>query len=153
MAGKNRSVGTITKRIEFDAGHRLPQHKSKCRHLHGHRYRMEVTLQGPLCDEEGSSSQGMVLDFSEIKSIAQREIADPWDHAFLVYEGDHQVVEFLRSLPDHKTVVLSVIPTAENLAQLAFSKLSPIYESLYPELHLARVRLYETPNSWADAVK
>jgi 6-pyruvoyltetrahydropterin/6-carboxytetrahydropterin synthase len=144
----------ITRRLEFDAGHRIPDHKSLCRHLHGHRYAIEVTLSGGIIRQAGDAANGMVMDFSEVKALAKKHVVDVWDHAFLVYSGDTQVLAFLQSLPDHRTVVVDCIPTAENLAELAFSLLDPAYRDSYGNhLRLERVRLYETPNCWADAVR
>ena len=144
----------ITRRLEFDAGHRIPDHKSQCRHLHGHRYALEITLSGDIIGKEGDAANGMVMDFSEVKSIAKQHVVDVWDHAFLVYKGDVAVLDFLRSLPDHRTVVLDCIPTAENLAETAFAILEPMYRDTYGNhLRLARIRLYETPNCWADAIR
>jgi 6-pyruvoyltetrahydropterin/6-carboxytetrahydropterin synthase len=144
----------ITRRLEFDAGHRIPNHASQCRHLHGHRYAIEITLSGDIVRTEGAADQGMVMDFSEVKTIANTVLVNRWDHAFLVYEGDHAVVGFLASLPEHKTVVLPVVPTAENLAAEAFRILDAAYLDTYGnQLQLERVRLYETPNNWADAVR
>lgn len=141
----------ITRRLEFDAGHRIPNHNSQCRHLHGHRYALEITLSGNIIDTEGISEQGMVMDFSDVKRIAKERIVDQWDHAFLVYRGDRAVCDFLSSMPNHKTVVLEVIPTAENLARAAFAILDAAYLDVYGNnLRLERVRLYETPNNWAD---
>lgn len=143
----------ITTRLEFDAGHRIPSHKSQCRNLHGHRYAIEITLTGDIIQKEGASENGMVMDFSDVKSIARRAVVDPWDHAFLVYKGDDEVLKFLESLPDHKTVVMNTVPTAENMAAEAFRILNSCYQDTYGNhLKLERVRLYETPNSWADAV-
>jgi 6-pyruvoyltetrahydropterin/6-carboxytetrahydropterin synthase len=103
-------------------------------------------------EADGNPENGMLMDFSELKAIARREIVDVWDHAFLVYAGDRPVVDFLASLPEHKTVILPAVPTAENLARLAFAQLAPVYRAAYGgRLSLARVRLYETPNCWADA--
>lgn len=144
----------ITRRLEFDAGHRIPNHKSQCKHLHGHRYAIEVTLSGAIITSEGISEQGMVMDFSDVKRIAKERLVDEWDHAFLVYRGDAIVCEFLASLPDHKTVVLDVVPTAENLAQTAFNVLDAAYHDTYGNhLRLERVRVYESPNNWADCVR
>lgn len=144
----------ITRRLEFDAGHRIPDHNSQCRHLHGHRYAIEITLSGDVLKRDGDSANGMVMDFSLVKSLAKQHLVDAWDHAFLVYSGDAAVVSFLASLPDHKTVLLDCVPTAENLAQLAFSILDAVYRESYGNhLHLKRVRLYETPNCWADALR
>jgi len=141
----------ITRRLYFDAGHRIPNHNSQCRHMHGHRYTIEITLSGDIITTEGVSEQGMVMDFSDVKRIAKEGVVDAWDHAFLVYRGDKPVLDFLNSLPNHKTVVLDVIPTAENLAKVAFDLLRDAYLDTYGNhLRLERVRLYETPNNWAD---
>lgn len=142
----------ITRRLEFDAGHRIPHHASHCRHLHGHRYAIEITLSGEIDRTEGAAGQGMVMDFSDVKAIANSVLVNQWDHAFLVYRGDRAVVDFLASLEGHKTVVLPVVPTAENLAAEAFRLLDAAYLETYGnQLRLQRVRLYETPNNWADA--
>ncbi|MCB1948146.1 6-carboxytetrahydropterin synthase QueD [Nitrosomonas sp.] len=142
----------ITRKLEFDAGHRISTHNSQCRHLHGHRYVLEITLSGTIISEKGNAQQGMVMDFSEVKRIAKQALVDKWDHAFLVYAGDTPVMQFLQSLKDHKTVVLDVQPTAENLAVIAFDILSAAYQDSYGNhLRLEHVRLYETPNCWADA--
>lgn len=141
----------ITRRLEFDAGHRIPDHNSQCRNLHGHRYAIEITLTGEVIGRSGDSANGMVMDFSEVKALAKEHLVDRWDHAFLVYAGDQAVSDFLQSLPNHKTVVLDCIPTAENLALQAFRILNAVYRDTYGNhLHLERVRLYETPNCWAD---
>jgi len=144
----------ITRRLEFDAGHRIPDHQSQCRHLHGHRYAIEITLSGDIISSQGHSMDGMVMDFSDIKSLASQHVVDAWDHAFLAFRGDAPVVSFLATLPDHKTVLLDVVPTAENLAAIAFSILDEAYLDHYGNnLRLERIRLYETPNCWADATR
>ncbi|SDZ04497.1 6-carboxytetrahydropterin synthase QueD [Nitrosomonas sp. Nm58] len=144
----------ITRRLEFDAGHRISTHNSQCRHLHGHRYVVEITLSGNIISEEGVPEQGMVMDFSEIKRIAKDVLVDKWDHAFLVYAGDTIVLEFLQSLENHKTVILDTQPTAENLAIKAFHILDLAFQGIYGNrLRLEQVRLYETPNCWADAIR
>lgn len=120
--------------------------------MHGHRYVLELTLQGEMVDEPGSPERGMVMDFADVKTLANRHLVDCWDHAFLVYEGDTAVVAFLASLPGHKTVIIDRIPTVENLVQLAYETLAPVYDGHYGrDLRLVQVRLYETPNCWADA--
>ncbi|MDR3086720.1 MAG: 6-carboxytetrahydropterin synthase [Azoarcus sp.] len=144
----------ITRRLEFDAGHRIPDHASQCRHLHGHRYVLEISLVGEIIDVPGSAVNGMVMDFGEIKRIAWEKVVSQWDHAFLAWRGDTRVVEFLASLPGHKTVILDVAPTAENLVATAFRILNPAYRDIYGNaLRLERVRLFETPNCWADATR
>ncbi len=144
----------ITRRLEFDAGHRIPDHASQCQHLHGHRYAIEITLAGDVITAEGVAERGMVMDFSEVRDIARRELVDAWDHAFLAWRGDRKVVEFLATLPGHKTVLFDEPPTAEHLAVTAYRVLEPAYRDRYGNnLRLERVRIYETPNCWADATK
>ncbi|MEE9331891.1 MAG: 6-carboxytetrahydropterin synthase QueD [Methylophilaceae bacterium] len=142
----------ITTRLEFDAGHRIPHHKSQCRNLHGHRYVIEITLNGDIISKDHTSEDGMVMDFSDVKRIARDCVVDIWDHAFIVYKNDLKVLDFLNTLPNHKTVVFQKVPTAENMAAEAFRILNNQYQNTYNnQLKLTRVRLYETPNSWADA--
>ena len=142
---------TITRKLEFDAGHRIPDHKSQCRNLHGHRYTVLITLTGAVLDQDGVSDNGMIMDFSDIKALATEHLVARWDHAFLVYEEDAAVRAFLDSLPEHKTVVLAHVPTVENLAQAAFDILRPVYEKSFGRaLTLTRLTLYETPNCWAE---
>ena len=64
----------ITRRLEFDAGHRIPDHASQCRHLHGHRYALEVTLSGEIIKADGLAVNGMVMDFADVKRIASAHI-------------------------------------------------------------------------------
>jgi 6-pyruvoyltetrahydropterin/6-carboxytetrahydropterin synthase len=142
---------TITKRLEFDAGHRIPQHKSQCRNLHGHRYALEITLQGEPVDDPTSSDHGMLMDFSDVKAIAKEHLVDKWDHAFIVFEDDTLIRDLLEKIPGHKTVVVDRVPTAENLVAIAFETLEPLYtERFGNHLKLQRMRLYETPTGWAD---
>lgn len=142
---------TITRKLEFDAGHRIPDHKSQCRNLHGHRYTLEITLTGEVIDVEGNSDNGMIMDFSDVKTLAKQHLVDVWDHAFLVYEKDDRVREFLASLPGHKTVVIDCIPTVENLARVAFGILKAVFTDRYGTgLRLHKLVLHETPNCWAE---
>ncbi len=142
---------TITRKLEFDAGHRIPDHKSQCRNLHGHRYTLELTLTGNVIEADGNSDNGMIMDFSDVKSLAKQHLVDVWDHAFLVYENDHAVRKFLESLPDHKTVVIDRIPTVENLAKVAFDILQAVFSDKFGTgLRLYKLVLHETPNCWAE---
>ncbi|WP_092400991.1 6-carboxytetrahydropterin synthase QueD [Candidatus Ichthyocystis sparus] len=140
----------VTRRMEFDAGHRVPHHNGQCCNIHGHRYALEITISGPLVVEESRSDNGMVIDFQAIQKLAHEHIIDKWDHAFLVYKDDF-VLDFLKKIPGHKTVVLDQPPTVENLAATAFRCLQDVLRVEYKNsLFLNKVRLYETPNCWAD---
>ena len=144
----------ITRRLEFDAGHRIPHHESQCRHLHGHRYAIEVTVSGDVIVDDRDPEQGMVADFGGIKAVVQHHIVAPWDHAFLAYARDRAVLDFLATLPGHRTVTFEAPPTAEHLAATALRILAPAFAAAYGDrLHVEQVRIYETPNCWADAFR
>ena len=142
---------TITRKLEFDTGHRIPDHNSQCRNLHGHRYTLLITLTGDVVEKDGASDNGMIMDFGDIKALANQYLVDLWDHAFIVYEKDIAVRAFLESMPDHKTVVIDRVPTVENLAQIAFDILKEVYHDRYGRhMSLTKITLYETPNCWAE---
>ena len=142
---------TITRKFEFDAGHRIAHHNSQCRNLHGHRFTLYVTLEGEVITKEGASNEGMILDFSEFKALTKEHLISHWDHAFFVHEKDTVLRQFLDSLPNHKTVVLDLVPTVENMAKIAFDILKNIYQKTYGDAFtLHSVKLYETPNCFAE---
>ena len=140
----------IRRWVETDTGHRVPNHKSKCRNMHGHRYRWEVELEGNVVSQAGTSEEGMLMDFSDISAILEKYIHDVVDHAFIVYEGDTEAVDALSSIEGQKTLEVSFVPTAENLAKWAFEEVNPHITTAYGNrirLHAFHVR--ETPKSWA----
>ena len=150
MTNKQHAI-SITRRLEFDSGHRIPNHDGQCRHLHGHRYAIEVTLTGEVADHPGKADDGMVLDFGDIKKLTNQYVVDLWDHAFLVAKEDEGLVAFLATLPNHKTVIMEHVPTVENLANAAYAILKPVFSKAFGgRLELTSIRLYETPNCWAD---
>ena len=150
MINKETAI-SITRRLEFDSGHRIPNHDGQCCHLHGHRYAIEVTLTGEVANHPGKADDGMVLDFGDIKKLTNQYVVDLWDHAFLVAKEDEGLVTFLATLPNHKTVIMDHVPTVENLATAAFAILKPVFDKAFDgRLELSCIRLYETPNCWAD---
>ena len=66
----------ITTRMEFDAGHRIPNHKSSCKNLHGHRYAIEVTISGEIVEQKNESNFGMVMDFKDAKEVIKKLIVE-----------------------------------------------------------------------------
>jgi|TARA_B110000263_G_scaffold86462_1_gene75517 6-pyruvoyltetrahydropterin/6-carboxytetrahydropterin synthase len=141
----------IRRWIETDTGHRVPNHKSKCQHIHGHRYRWEAELEGDVVSARGVSEEGMLMDFSDVSAILTKYIHDVVDHAFIVYEGDNDVIEALSLVGDnHRTVIVPFIPTAENLARWAFEQVDKHITSSYGNnLRLHSFHVRETPKSWA----
>lgn len=136
-------VAAITRRIEIDMGHRVPWHTSKCRHLHGHRYVFEVTLQGPIREHAGESDEGMVQDFGDVKELLTLYIHDPYDHGLMLYEKD-PIVPVIRELPDQKIILVPFVPTAENIAMHTYTTLSDRLGN--SAIEIASVLVRETPN-------
>ena len=143
---------TIKRFVETDTGHRVPNHKSKCKHMHGHRYRCEAVIEGDIIQTSGVSDEGMLMDFSDISEILEKHIHDVVDHSFIVYEKDHLAIQALEVLGDgHRTLIVPFIPTAENLAKWAFEQVEPHIESKYGQkIKLLAMNVRETPKSWAS---
>ena len=140
----------ITKIIQWDMGHRILNHRSVCKGLHGHRYKAEITVEGKLVNSSNKSEHGMVMDFADIKSIAKTEIHDKLDHGFMVWEKDDELIEFFRHSEGHKMIKVSFTSTAENVAQYIFDTMSKkLSDKFDTGLKLASVKLWETPSSYA----
>ena len=141
----------IRRYVETDTGHRVPNHKSKCKHMHGHRYRWEAEIEGDVVTEKGVSEEGMLIDFSDISDILTIHIHDVVDHAFVVYQGDDLALSALKLMGDeHRTVIVDFIPTAENLAKWAFEQIESLISTAYGNrLRLVAMHVRETPKSIA----
>lgn len=136
---------TVAKEVEFDAGHRVPNHKSKCKNPHGHRYKLQAVVEGPLGDEAGESDEGMVVDFSDLKAILT-DIHDVFDHGFIIYSGDNELWKRLNGA-GWKLINVAFVPTAENLARWCYDYVA--FHLDWPDCKLVRVNLWETPTSVA----
>ncbi len=141
----------IRRWVETDTGHRVPNHRSKCRHIHPHRYSWEAELECEVVNESGVSEEGMLMDFSDVSRILDEQIHDVIDHAFVVYSGDEEALAALSIMSvDHRTVVVPFVPTAENLAKWAYEQVEPHIRSSYGNLlRLRAFHVRETPKSWA----
>ena len=141
----------IRRYVETDTGHRVPNHKSKCKHMHGHRYRFEAEIEGDVVTQKGVSEEGMLMDFSDISEILTIHIHDVVDHAFVVYQGDELALSALELMgDDHRTVIVDFIPTAENLAKWAFEQIEDLISTAYGNrLKLVAMHVRETPKSIA----
>jgi len=141
----------ITIRVEWDMGHRLPNHGGGCRNLHGHRYAAEVTLRGNINDSAGEPDEGMVLDFGPVKTLV-RELLQDRDHRFLLCQSD-PLAAAMADLPG--MVFVPWIPTAENIAHHLLQDLRNDVSLAAVQKHegisVVRLRLYETPTSYAEA--
>lgn len=158
----------VTKQIEFDYGHRIANHNSKCRNVHGHRAKVEVTVRGPLNVESTASDLGMVVDFTAIKEALVKNVHDVFDHCMIVDEHDEWFINGLHRFDNDRVPVktrtaygyCSVIndfgkiqfidrpPTAENLAYLIFKVLAGVLNK--GEVWVTSVKFWETPTSMAE---
>ena len=140
----------IVKVIQWDMGHRVMNHRSVCKGLHGHRYKAEICLSGDIVSQSGASEEGMVVDFSDIKRISHEEVLDKLDHAFMVWDKDADLIKHMEKTDDHKMVLVPFTPTAENVAKYIFDILNDKFEDTYGTgLKLSFVKLWETPTSYA----
>jgi 6-pyruvoyltetrahydropterin/6-carboxytetrahydropterin synthase len=137
-------IVTITRRLEFDAGHRLVNHESKCANAHGHRYVAEIE-----CSAAKLDAVGRVIDFGEVKRIVGGWIDDRWDHAFLVEYGD-PLQWWLEDNAQRSFVFpAGSPPTAENIAGHLLVRARVL---LAPSaIQVVSVKVWETPNCWAVA--
>lgn len=136
----------ITKEIEIDLGHRVTNHKSKCSSLHGHRYKIEVGVDDKIITTTGSSDEGMVIDFGDLKQIMMDELDKKFDHGFILWKGDPMYFVMEK---DTKTKLTGVdfIPTAENLAKHWYELIKP--RLLERNIKIKHLRVWETPTSTA----
>ena len=120
---------SVAREIEFDYGHRVPNHGSKCRSVHGHRGKVEVTVCGPLVLEGAKAvDEGMVMDFSAIEAILKTEIHDKFDH----YNLNDSIV----------------YPTAERLCEYIYNYLISFH--LPDGVYLSKIRVWETEGAYVE---
>ena len=118
----------VTKIFHFESAHHLPDHRGKCARLHGHSYRLEVTVRGPIKDMPGESDHGMVMDFADLSQLVKNSVIEQLDHQDL-------------------NAVTGLHTTAENLAHWIWSELTA--HSLSEAL-LYRIRLWETESGFVE---
>ena len=140
----------IGKVIQWDMGHRVLNHRSVCRGLHGHRYKAEICVEGNLVEKENASEEGMVIDFADIKKTAQKFIQEELDHAFMVWDKDDELLDFFKKSKGHKPVIVPFTPTAENVAAYIYANLKDKFADVFNTgLRLHSIKLWETPTSYA----
>lgn len=137
----------ISKEIGIDVGHRVPFHKSKCRGFHGHRYRIEVGVDDVLITK--GSSEGMVIDFGDLKEVMMEEIDGKLDHTSIYFINDPmaEVLKLLEPDSPKPFVWVHFIPTAENLAKYLFKSIKELLRDR--GIKIDYVKVWETPTSTA----
>jgi len=134
----------VCKIFTFDSAHQLVNHDGKCANVHGHTYKLEVVVHGPVIDKEGDPKEGFVIDFTDLKKVVKAYIVDPMDHAFLA-QGNEPILPTLKE-SGSKIYYLGFRSTCENMSVYICETLM----KLFPEFDFT-VRLWETPTGWAEA--
>lgn len=145
----NNSMKTVrvTKEFDFEMAHALWNYDGACKNIHGHSYRLFVTLIGSPISDEDNPKFGMVLDFKDLKSMVKEHVVDILDHSLVVYKNaDGESLNSVKKMYE-KVYVFDFQPTCENLiiyiAQIIQNKISP-------NLKLHSLKLYETATSYAE---
>ena len=132
---------TVTKTIRFDAAHILTNHQGLCKNLHGHTYRVDVSV--TQCDGD---TRDMVIDFKDLKRIASEVVCERFDHAFIyntVSAGEREIAAVVEK-NGMRTVAIPFRSTAENLARMFFGELKARIPGL------SAVKVWETADSCAE---
>jgi 6-pyruvoyltetrahydropterin/6-carboxytetrahydropterin synthase len=162
---------SITREIGIDAGHRIPNHSSKCKSIHGHRYIIYATVEGELAKEGSEEGMAGGMDFSFLKDLMIDNIDYFCDHALILYLDDplvdlfHPMIKssgveikasgvnwsFTTDSTCGKLYLIDVIPTAENLAKHWYDRLyNDIFVITNGKAVLTKIRVDETPNCYAQ---
>lgn len=138
----------ITKQFNFETGHALYGYDGKCRNVHGHSYKLSVTVIGQPITDTTHVKLGMVIDFTDLKKIVKEEIVDKFDHA-TVFNKNTPHIELAKDLTDrgHNVILADYQPTSENMV-IAFSK--KIAARLPENIKLHSLKLQETETSFAE---
>lgn len=138
----------ITKQFTFETGHALYGYDGKCRNVHGHSYKLSVTVIGMPITDPTNVKLGMVIDFGDLKKIVKEEIVEPFDHA-TVFNKNTPHLELAKELKDrgHKVILADYQPTSENMV-IDFA--SKIRARLSKEIQLHSIKLRETDTAFAE---
>lgn len=138
----------ITKQFTFETGHALYGYDGKCRNVHGHSYKLSVTVIGKPITDTSNVKYGMVIDFSDLKKIVVEEIVNNFDHA-TVFNKNTPHVELAAELEQrgHHVILVDYQPTSENMV-IDFSE--KIKNRLPENISLFSLRLQETESSYAE---
>ncbi|MFN8257610.1 MAG: 6-carboxytetrahydropterin synthase [Bacteroidales bacterium] len=137
----------VTKEFNFEMAHALWGYDGLCKNLHGHSYKLFVTVIGEIIENTGSTKLGMVIDFGEIKKIVKTNIVDIFDHS-VVLNKKAPVNELLKTEQMFERIhLLDYQPTCENMVVDFAMKIKAL---LPGGIHLHSVKLYETATSSAE---
>lgn len=138
----------ITKQFYFETGHALYGYDGKCRNVHGHSYKLSVTVKGNPIDDKNNVKYGMVIDFGDLKKIVTSEIVDQFDHA-TVFNKNTPHLKLAKELEKsgHHIILVDYQPTSEMML-VDFAE--RIRKKLPENIHLHSLKLQETESSLAE---
>ena len=138
----------ITKQFSFETGHALYGYDGKCKNVHGHSYKLSVTVIGKPISDNTNVKFGMVIDFSDLKKIVKEEIVDVFDHA-TVFNQNTPHIELAAELKNrgHHVILVDYQPTSENMVTDFAQK---IKNRLPADIQLHSLKLQETDTSFAE---
>ena len=137
----------ITKKFTFESGHALYGHDGKCKNIHGHSYKLYVTVIGEPIADRNSPKFGMIIDFSDLKSMVKKEIVEEFDHSIILNQNSPHVelAQVLQS-KEQKIVLVDYQPTIEGMVIDIANK---IKKKLPENIQLHSLKLKETETSYA----
>ncbi|HPX79717.1 MAG TPA: 6-carboxytetrahydropterin synthase [Bacteroidales bacterium] len=138
----------ITREFRFEGAHALTGYDGKCRHIHGHSYKLLVTITGEPSEIPGHPKSGMIMDFNDLKNIVHQYVIDPLDHSLMLREEAPLSRELKEQYDNIK--IFDFQPTCEQLTLYIARILDPV---ISPPNRLHRVCLYETPTSFAEWIR
>ena len=137
----------VTKEFNFEIAHALWNYDGPCANIHGHSYRMFVTVIGEPIDDENNPKNGMVIDFGDLKKIVNQEIIIPLDHAIILNYKAFESFKGIKNAMFSKKYIVDYQPTCENMVIDFVSKLKT---KLPTNLKLHSLKLHETATSFAE---
>lgn len=138
----------LTKEFRFECSHALEGYDGLCKNIHGHSYRLFVTILGEAINQKDNPKNGMVMDFSELKKIVNEQVIEKLDHALLLWE-DSKMLPHIQKCQT-KFIITPYQPTCENLL---IDLVGIISSQLPKEISLVKLRLYETSTSYSEWLK
>ncbi len=138
----------VTKEFRFEMGHALHGYDGLCKNIHGHSYRLFVTVIGTPITEENNKKQGMVIDFGDLKRIVNNEIVDKFDHALVLNKSQKkEIIKVDNSPLFDRYYLLPYQPTCENMVADFAER---IQKQLPANISLFSLKMHETATSYAE---
>ncbi|GAA4315682.1 6-carboxytetrahydropterin synthase [Nibribacter koreensis] len=137
----------LTRRFTFETAHALAHYDGACRHVHGHSYKLEVTVLGQPLQEERHPKNGMVMDFGDLKLMVQERVLQVFDHALILPKDSPASLVAALQEHGHKLLLPDWQPTCENMLLHIKDQLQP---HLPQRITLHSLKLWETENAYGE---